>query len=259
MRVVRCAAVAALLSAVSLSARAQGNYEVQVYASPTVAPHTTMFELHSNYTAQGSKGLSPLGEYGTNHAVHETVEITHGFTSWFETGIYFFTSEQTGTGVNYVGSHIRPRVAVPESWKWPVGLSLSMEMGFQRAAFSADTWTWEIRPIIDKTFDKLYVGLNPVLSRAWKGPGTANGVEFEPNVKFGYDFSKVVNAGIEYYGAMGKIGDFAPVKQQEHMIFAAADLDVSPKWELNFGVGVGATTPTDHLLFKMILGRRVNW
>ena len=41
-------------------------------------------------------------------------------------------------------------------------------------------------------------------------------------------------------------------------IFAVTDLNVSPKWEFNFGVGVGLTGGTDHLLVKMIIGRRVS-
>ena len=31
------------------AARAQDNYEIQVYAAETVTPGVTMFELHSNY------------------------------------------------------------------------------------------------------------------------------------------------------------------------------------------------------------------
>ena len=35
-------------------AKAQDNYEIQVYGSDTVAPKTTMLELHSNFTVEGS-------------------------------------------------------------------------------------------------------------------------------------------------------------------------------------------------------------
>jgi hypothetical protein len=34
---------------------------------------------------------------------------------------------------------------------------------------------------------------------------------------------------------------------------------VSPKWEINIGVGVGPTAGTDHLIVKGILGRHFNW
>ena len=37
----------------------------------------------------------------------------------------------------WVGTHIRPRVAVPERYHLPVGISLSTEIGYQRAIFSA--------------------------------------------------------------------------------------------------------------------------
>jgi hypothetical protein len=45
-------------------------------------------------------------------------------------------------------------------------------------------------------------------------------------------------------------------RQQQQQIFAVTGLNVSPKWEINFGVGVSAT---DHLIVKGILGRRFNW
>ena len=59
-------------------ARAQDNYEIQVYGSDLVDPAHTMVELHSNFTIDGSKTILE-GVYPTNHAEHETVEITHGF------------------------------------------------------------------------------------------------------------------------------------------------------------------------------------
>ena len=133
----------------SWAARAQNNYEIQVYGSDTVQPGHTMVELHSNFTVTGSKTVQD-GVYPTEHAWHETIEITRGFTDWFETGLYIFTSADTTYGWQWVGDHIRPRVRVPESWHWPVGVSLSTEIGYQRYPYSPDTWTWEIRPIIDK-------------------------------------------------------------------------------------------------------------
>ena len=136
-----------------------------------------MLELHSNFTAEGSQTAG--GVLGTNHQQHETVEITQGWNKWFETGFYIFTSIQGSDGWQWVGDHIRPRVAIPEDWKWPVGLSLSTEFGYQRA-----------------------------------------------------------------------------LRDQEHQIYPAIDVDFGPQWEFNFGIGVGMTQSTDHLIVKMILGRR---
>jgi hypothetical protein len=46
---------------------------------------------------------------------------------------------------------------------------------------------------------------------------------------------------------------------QQHQFFAVTDLNVSPDWEINVGIGVGVTGSTDHLIVKGILGRRFNW
>src|SRR5580704_17501086 len=87
---------------------AQGSYEVQVYGSDLVAPGATMFELHSNFTIEGSKTVVN-GQYPTEHQEHETLEITHGFSDWFELGFYVFTSVDSRVGRQWVGDHIRPR------------------------------------------------------------------------------------------------------------------------------------------------------
>ncbi len=240
------------------AARAQGNYEIQVYGADTVLPGNTMFEIHSNFTADGQPRTIDR-VVPTNHAEHETLEITQGVTNWSEVGFYVFTTEQSGLGMQWVGDHIRPRVRIPPEWKWPVGLSLSQEIGYQRAIFSPDTWTWEIRPIVDKQKGRFYWAVNPALERTLHGPDVKLGLDFSPAVKVSWDFTKVVTGGFEYYADYGSIRDMAALHNQQQMLFPAVDLNVSPDWELNFGVGIGPTAATDHWIFKVIVGRRFSW
>jgi hypothetical protein len=247
-----------VFTALAAPLRAQDNYEIQVYGYNTVEPGHTMVELHSNFTIQGSKAAEN-GLLLTNHQLHETIEITHGFTDWFETGFYIFTSAQKGQGWDWVGDHIRPRVRVPKKWNWPVGLSLSNEIGYQRRKFSTDTWTWEMRPIIDKQIGRWYWSLNPTFDKSFHGGSVHQGFVFSPNVKISYDFTKKITGGIEYYGSVGPATEFSPISQQQQQIFPAIDLNLSPNWEVNFGLGVGVTRSTDHLISKMILGYRFNF
>ena len=240
---------------VCCAVHAQDNYEIQVYGSDTVPAGDTMVELHSNFTIDGSK-TAVDGVLPTNHAEHETVEITHGFNDWFETGFYIFTSARSGQGWQWVGDHIRPRVRVPDRWHWPVGVSLSTEFGYQRRQFSTDTWTLEIRPIVDRTLGRWYLAFNPALERSIVGENVNEGFEFSPNFKFSYDLTPKIAAGLEYYGSLGPVGNFDPVADQQHQIFPAVDLNVWPKWEINAGLGVGTTRSTDHLILKLILGYR---
>jgi len=158
-----------------------------------------------------------------------------------------------------VGDHIRPRVRAPESWHLPVGLSLSAEVGYQRRAFSTDTWTLELRPIIDKQWKSWYGSINPVLDRAIKGESTGSGFEFSPAAKVSYTVAPKAAVGLEYYGALGSVTHFNRAHDQQHQLFPVIDLDLGPKWEFNFGVGLGLTPSTDRLIVKMILGYRFDW
>ena len=248
--------VAAVIFSTSLAA--QDNYEIQVYSYDTVPPATTMFEIHSNFTVDGQKTVVN-GVLPSNHAEHETLEITQGWTNWFETGFYVFSSIQPDGGWQWVGDHIRPRIAAPESWHLPVGLSVSQEIGYQRRQFSEDTWTYELRPIIDKKIGRWYLDFNPTFDKSLHGLNAGKGWEFSPNVKVSFDFTKTIAAGIEYYGALGPVTQFDPIDQQGQQIFPTIDLNLSPAWEFNFGVGVDVANSGDHLIVKCIVGRRFSW
>jgi hypothetical protein len=240
---------------ISIRGMAQDNYEIQVYGAETVAKGNTMVELHSNFTADGSRQVEN-GVLPTNHVLHETIEITHGWNPWFETGFYIFNTIGSDNRTTYVGSHIRPRVRAPESWKWPVGVSLSLEAGYQKREYSEDDWTLEIRPIVDKQLGKLYMSLNPTFDKSFHGVNKDLGYVFSPNVKAAYNLTKVVAAGLEYYGSLGPLNQFQPYQSQQHQLFAAIDLDWSPDWEFNIGYGWGFTQSTDNAIIKVILGYR---
>jgi hypothetical protein len=235
---------------------AQDNYEIQVYASPTQTKGSTMFELHSNFTFNGEKNIvdKVLPSY---HSLHETLEITHGVGENFEIGFYLFTNYTSAYGYKFVGSHIRPRVRVPEKWHWPVGVSLSTEFGFQKSEFSTDTWSIEIRPIIDKQFDNFYISFNPTFGVGLKGSNDHT-PSFEPNLKTSYSFNKVA-LGLEYYGSVGQLDQVPKISQQNHALFAVADLSFDPRWEINVGPGWGLTKATDGFVFKLLVGRRISW
>ena len=240
----------------SCTVRAQGNYEIQVYEAETVKQGCTMAELHSNFTF-GGQLYKQDGVLPTHNMAHETIEITPGFTPWFETGFYLFTAIGSDNRTNVVGSHIRPRVRAPEEWHVPVGLSLSLELGYQNPAYSPDDWTFEIRPIIDKTWKKLYFSFNPVFDKALHGAEVNQGFVFSPNLMVKYKMIKTVGIGLEYYGSVGRLNSLLPYQDQQHQLFAAIDLDFTEDWEFNAGYGLGFTNATDNDIFKMILGYRL--
>ena len=269
------AALAFLLFTCPACLQAQDNYEIQVYPSETMTPGTLLTELHSNYTVEG--GTTPQnGMQPTQGQEHETVEFTQGVTNWSEVGFYVFTEEHNGTGVQWVGDHIRPRVRIPPSWHWPVGVSVSNEFGYARAAYANPTWSWQIMPIVDQTIGKWYWSVNTTMNwgihptpppsdsthaeiQSYYRNVSPRGVTFGPAATVTYQPSPLYNFGVEYYAYWGEFGHFVSLHNQQHQVFPVVNLFVSPKWEINFGAGWGATASTDHLIVKVILGRYFNW
>jgi hypothetical protein len=246
-----------LLCSFVYSSTAQENYEIQVYGAATMPKGYTMFELHSNYIINGQQN-TVNDVQPTHHVFHETIEITHGFTSWFETGFYFFNELGSQNRSTYVGSHIRPRVMAPAEWHLPVGLSLSAEVGYQKREYSEDDWSLEIRPIIDKQWNRIYIAFNPTFDRSLHGYNKNKDFDFSPNVKVNYSVTKKLLPGIEYYGTTGNGYSFAPGTYEKNQLFICMDVLFHPDWEFNCGYGFGLTSATEQSIFKVILGRKIH-
>ena len=211
-------------------------------------------ELHGVGTDAGDRWCAADEPPGARDA-----GVDGGDNDWAEVGFYVFSAAQSGYGWQWVGDHIRPRVRAPDKWHLPVGLSLSTEVGYQRPQYSPDTWTWEIRPIVDKTVGRWYFAFNPALERTLHGPDVNQGLGFSPGAKVSYDFTKKISGGFEYYADYGRWGSFDDLRNQQQQLFVVSDLNVSPVWKINFGIGIGPTASTDHLIVKGIIGRRFSW
>jgi hypothetical protein len=235
---------------------AQDLFEIQVYGYETVPPGETMTEFHTNFIPSGTNTTTG-GLYANNHQFHETLEITHGWTEYFETGFYIETAPYVpGVGAKFTGWHVRPRFRLPESKSFPFRVSISFEYAFNQPGFDPNQQTLEVRPIFDRQEGRLYVSVNPVVSVATKGPDAGSAPTFEPDAKVGWDFTKKVAAGFEYYAETGTVKHFDPLSDQHHLLFGVTDLNVSPDWELNVGIGRGLTGTSEHWIIKGIVGYR---
>jgi len=232
---------------------AQAENEIQVYASPTIQKNASLFELHSNYTIEGQKELvDPKAAQYFNLSL----EFTHGISSNFELGFYVFTTLKPNGEYQYMGSHIRPRVTVPQSWHWPFGASLSMEFGIFRQDLSMPFyWEGEIRPIMDKNFGNLYLALNPNIEFVLNGAEKHWGLT--PQFKSVYTIKQKVGLGFEYYASLGTFNSIKPFDQEEHLLGPMIDLYIDPKWEINAGYLFGLTDASNQQIVKLVLGRRI--
>jgi hypothetical protein len=81
---------------------------------------------------------------------------------------YLVLAQRPGSGnfLEYAGSRIRPRYSIPRSWKLPVDVSISAEVGFRRCLYEENGMTLELRPIIEKVLGRWQFDVNPVVARA---------------------------------------------------------------------------------------------
>jgi len=233
------------------SGYSQDNYEIQVYGSDLVKTGNTMFELHSNTSLKKKPG----DQLFSQDYFRETLEITHGFSHWIELGSYLFTNIGIKGSTDIVGAHIRPRIAIPAELNLPVGLSLSSEIGYVKKKYADNDWTLELRPIIDKKWDRLMLAFNTVFSLGLRNISNQK-MELGTAFKASYDASRKIAVGLEYYGGYGALADLLPVSSQQHQLFGVVDVDFGPQWEFNSGLGWSLNEASDRLIIKFIMGRR---
>ena len=240
-------AIPVLAAALAAPLRAQDPFEIQVYEYETVPKGRWNLETHLNYVSKGTTewegSMAP-----TEGQFHTTFELTRGITNNFEFAGYLLFASYTGGPFQFAGVRLRPRVSVPEEWGWPIGVSLSVEVGFPTKLFEENGTTLEIRPILEKKFGDWQIDFNPVVGTALSGPGTGEW-DFEPGVRVAYEASKALDLSVEYYGAIPLSGG-----DQVHQIYPGADIHLSPDVVLNVGAGWGLTDAGNRFVWKMRLG-----
>ena len=168
----RCVGLIAWIAA-CCPAGAQDLFEIQVYPYQTVEPGRTMAEMHTNFYPDGGGAAAP-GEFANRHQVHTTLEVTHGFTKYFEcAGYLVIAAHVPGHGGEFAGARIRPRFRLPETPSLFYNISVSFEVGFNQPEFEANTRTLEIRPILEHEQGRLYLAV------PHRGPQKAEIREYE--------------------------------------------------------------------------------
>ena len=61
---------------------------------------------------------------------------------------------------------------------------------------------------------------------------------------------RALTPGVEFYGGVGNINNPEPTKEQQHCIFPVVKGKLPHRLEYNFGVGVGLTSGSDHVVVK---------
>jgi len=252
-------ATAALLS--TLPAFGMDKFEIQVYQGEHDDPGQASVELHGNDTLAGHEQPSYEDEIPPDGVLRLTLEPALGVTPWLEIGAYLQTMVTPSGGTHFAGWKLRTKLIAPERWHLPVILGINVEVGRVPRSVEDEGWANEFRPIIGLPAGRFMFTFNPLFGFALTGP-EAGKPDFEPAFKATWNTELGFALGVEHYAALGRFDEgFVGIHQQEHMTFAALDLEPAegqPEsgWELNVAVGRSLTDATpQRWLVKAIVGR----
>ncbi len=223
--------------------------EIQVYNAGIAEVGQFTIEQHLNYTPVGVKTPAFPGALVNNGALNGTPEFAYGVTDWWEVGFYlpFAIKDE----IFYSdGFKLRTLFVSPHADQRDFFYGVNFEFSRETPPFAQTQYAMEIRPIIGIRNSDYEFIVNPIVDIGFGKYGEA---DFAPAARVAHKFGQDLYAGFEYYADFGKIGDFLPLEQQQHTLFAVTDFKLGV-FDVDFGVGYGLTPASDRWVVKTIIG-----
>jgi len=107
---------------------------------------------------------------------------------------------------------------------------------------------------MQKDIGPFSVLFNPIFEKPVTGSEKHLGFEFGYSSAIYYRWMRTLSPGIEFYGGVGNINNPEPTKEQQHYIFPIVKGELPIGLEYNFGVGIGLTPGSDHVVVKFNVG-----
>jgi hypothetical protein len=243
-----CLISAAVLS-LAATDRARATDEIQVYNAGIADVGQLTIQQHLNYIPLGVKEPPFPGGLISHNSINGTPEFAYGIADWWEVGLYlpFSIKDQKFYSDAF---KLRTLFVSPHAERRDFFYGVNFEFSNETPPFSQTRFAMEIRPIIGVRNAVYEIVVNPIVDIGFGRYGEA---DFTPAARLARKFGPDLYAGFEYYADFGKIGDFKPLAEQQHTLFAVTDFKLGVI-DVNFGVGYGLTPASDRWVVKTILG-----
>jgi hypothetical protein len=229
---------------------AQAADEIQVYNAGIAEVGQWTLEQHLNYTWVGRTQPDFPGGLIPNHSLNGTPELAYGITDWWELGFYApFAVNSGGQFLSNAGK-IRNLFVVPNAEKRDFFYGVNFELGYETPPFAQTRYLLEIRPIFGVRNKEWEFIVNPIVDWSF---GAFGQEDFAPAARLARNLGEDRFIGIEYYADFGPIGNFLPLSEQSHQIYAVTDFKLD-KFDIELGAGYGLTPASDRLITKAIIG-----
>jgi len=225
------------LVAASRDARGQDVFEIQVYDAETAAVGESGVETHLNIFPYGSTATSADGALPTARVTRMTFEPHVGICRYCEMGAYFQTAIRPEGRFDYAGVKLRAKFRLPRYARGLIGLALNVEWSSIPRPYEPAQLGFELRPIIDLRWRRLWASLNPILGVDAMGRD-AGWPRFEPCAALMVNVVGPLDLGAEWYAGFGKIGRFTGASEQVERVLGIVQASFG-RVGLHAGAGYG--------------------
>jgi hypothetical protein len=239
--------LAATLLLSPLAARATD--EIQLYNADIAEVGQWTIQQHLNYAFDGRKQPDFPGGLVPNHALNGTPEFAYGIFNWWELGFYLPFAVSDGQLLSN-GAKFRNLFVVPNADKRDFFYGVNFEFSYNLPRFSQQIYAMEIRPILGWRNKDWEFIVNPIVDMSF---GAGGETDFLPAARLARKLGEDFFVGAEYYSDLGQIGNFLPLQEQQHTLFAVTDFKVGVV-DVELGLGYGLTPGSDRLIAKTIVG-----
>ncbi|HXK09500.1 MAG TPA: hypothetical protein VMT70_07650 [Vicinamibacteria bacterium] len=205
---VACLAGSAVLAGGTRAAWAAGD-EIQVYLDDMSLPGEIALDVHLNDVLSGRTTPAWSGELPPDHVFQATPEFGFGVKRRLELGLYLPVAFGPDGAFYANGVKVRAKVVPQQALQGGFFWGVNVELGCVARRVSEERWTVELRPIAGWRNGRWLVAANPILDFTAGAPSSSQG-DFEPAVKVGFQASRALMVGVEYYGALGPPSQTSP-------------------------------------------------
>ena len=232
-------------------------WEFEVYPYKTMGRGVLEIETDNAIVANGHKqagsGLAK-GTFPSYGMWFNQYEFTYGLTDRIEAAAYLNLAKPNAHGLTYAGSKFRLRGRLFDEEVLPVDLGWYLEIEYKKnPQFNDQTLEFEMRIPMQKDIGPFSVLFNPIFEKPVTGSEKHLGFEFGYSAGIYYRWMRALSPGLEFYGGVGNINNPEPTKEQQHYIFPVVKGELPHGLEYNFGVGIGLTPGSDHVVVKFNL------
>ncbi|WP_373055864.1 hypothetical protein [Zunongwangia sp. H14] len=245
--------IASILSSSAMSAQyyrvygwetlRRGWMEVMVW-NKTIAESDLSFERNGN-------------EYSRQGLFLHSAEIEYGITDKFTVGMYGDFRDSPDVSLSYYRFRAVARYSLFSKYKRFFNSALYLEY-YQPSKEVEEASELEMRFILQKDLGDFRINLNPAISKDISGEEVKDGLNgnFFGGIYWRRHYT--IQLGAEYYGRHGELRDLAPSEEQEHVVFAVADLKFFKGFNWQLGAGTGLNAGSDDLILKSIITYEFN-